>query len=651
MGQTILKYGELEFRHVVLQSFAQTPQFDDSGTVTHSRFSIAILGTLHAQVQAVGGNAANGSGQAILPIDPSSYGTSAARVYSAQQRALIAKVGVNRAPLTLWMGCHALTGAGGVPILRIAKHDGELGYTILDPGGPLDGFRKDVGNGPRCTSFRILYAMAESVWQVAATFEAEVSFCDNEDNGLVVSNTWSVTEGWDENRFTTFAYTGVLRVASAEININTFRDLIIPTTPHMMKLASLNMSTDPTGLNMRYHVVFREANHAAPHPATSWQVEHTESFDAGNVSQGQCSVTLTGPRNAQKSELIVLAHRILLNRLVVPNDAIPENQGLIVDAVRVVDVFGDSGPTTIAMSMAVTRRLFAGGPQNGGANHFPPIKRMTEGFEDELLDMAGNTYDRDRSRGAMGHVVADEIDPPVTLTQLFLHKLMGGCEDPDQFGIGADEVREATRPASASYPVTPEVSEGIVPFVDDVRPPYVSAKNEDGVYTLYRVESTYEQDFRRVTVPIAEPLPAPSSSSSSSPPEPQPTHVSFKLGPTTTRRRIVVRAERVGLPPELPRIVEQYQVGGGSGQNPPPEYKWFIDDKAIVRLEPVMGADGRKIVVAQVELVYAADRLVDLTTASAIDLGPLDWSHLPAPPVVDGNAVFTLPMVPPPPPN
>lgn len=222
------------------------------------------------------------------------------------------------------------------------------GYIGHSPNIDLTGF--DVANGPRCLSFVVTQIGSNEVFRVEATFEINSLWCDAEGNANfntygVLSNRWSVQDSLDVNMRTTRTYTGVLVLASANINAQWLRWILAPPLQPLFRRDHMDFQISADGLKIRWMVTDVEIAYAAPFPARKWSVIHKVRAQRAMMGSSTVTVTVEGDSIVNKADLITICLYVITNRIFAQN---PLNLGManpaagfIVENIELTDYIGD----------------------------------------------------------------------------------------------------------------------------------------------------------------------------------------------------------------------------------------------------------------------------------------------------------------------
>lgn len=583
MNQTIVKYGAVSIYHCLTTRFEQRPEYDPSGAdPMFQRFTIAVIGYVHGK------------------------DTEDAYVQSAPQ-------GDNAAET--YQGIGEILGAPRLQFRYIvgADDDGSGGVTVFDvSAGANDGTlsnESDVNNGPRCLQFNVHHVVANEIWKVEATFEICIPNCARGGNNdaRVLSNKWSVTDGISKDRMLTRTYQGRLRVSSGKLNPNSFRGLVVPVLVPGMRRETMDFQASADGLWLHYTIVDTEAAYSAPHPATSWEIVHSERTGmSALVGEGDISVSMTGDRNVDRKALIALGLKIMNDRLRFGLPLLGNPDHYIADLI-VTDYLGSEGPLRVNVSAKVKHS--ARGQGNDLQNNII-FARAKLGTPIDGNVLAG--YDPNRSRdGRPGE--QPETSGPVPLVGAFVTYLQTVCSNVHDIGQNQDTTLIDPRGRSGSGPTI--ITGTVVQQLPDEAPEYIDQSQSEAMYLNYRMESKYDTDMHRVPLPIAD---DPSRVTSGSQQDADTVAV-ITLAPPGSVRTMRVQASRIGREPELPEPVDQYEDEGNIA----------VLLRAIVQPSvPGRLGDGKQYLSVEAEYRYALKRAVKAKDRVRIGVNPWETSGL-----------------------
>ncbi len=566
-GQTVITYGRVKFYHCSTRRFEQVEIRDPSGADTlYTQYTVSIEGFTHGK-----GNVTGIRSEPIEPSAPEQF-VVAGQVLALPRQDFEMRMGASEA------------GTAGV-VLLAAK--------TADPAGQILNDR-DVNNGPRCTSFRTTHVVADELFQVEATFEICLPNCVRNNSNLsrVLSNKWSVTDSINADRYTTRVYAGRLRINSGTVNPNSFRGLVVPTLVPGMKREEMIFEATADGLWLNYTITDKEAPFAAPAPATSWDIFHTEHSGDALKASGEISITLTADRYVNKKQLIALGLKILNDKLrgirnagdIEANRQQPQH---VVDHIAVSDFISDSSPARVTITARVTHVL--NGQQEGfDQNIIFQGRKLGALIDNRLITGYDPRFSRDGRPGE-----TPQLEGPVPLVGAFVTYLQHACS-PDGHDICSGDTLLLSPPV-AECP-GPNIEVRVVPELTDVTAPYHHESNQEGFYTAYQGESRYETPEHRAAMPIADDG---GGSSGGGGGGERDTVAIVRLAPASTNRILRMSAARVGKEPELPEAVDEYQEG---------PTRYVLMRRVILPRIPTRTSDGHRLYAVDAEYHYAATR-------------------------------------------
>ena len=569
---TVVTYGPVTFSNVLTRKFRQEPVFDQGGqNVQYTRFSIHIVGHVHAIA------ATKGSQIESTYTDPMNLPDGRA---SASHKWIRWNLMQPRQSFTFISSNDTLLSAGPASLANPVPPPSSTQYSQVD-----------LNNGPRCLGFEIVQVIRNNVFRVEAEFEVCVNECNNSlqntNTSSVLSNCWSCTDDIDRNFYTRRTISGQLRVATAVLNPHSFRNIVLPPLQPGMRRDSMQFVAADDGLTLQYTITDQEVAFAAPKPATSWRVSHTESVSREESSIGSyvsVDVMLAGDRNADKNELISLAAAIIDAKC---TGQAPRRSRIFLNY-SITDETGDDG-STIHASARARRTHRKQEPAIAGVA-IDRLKPLTAG---DLIAVAGivGQYDPELSRGARpGENL--ESHGPISLVGAFSTYLQSACGNQ----------HELFRTPLAQEPGTPIAGPTVnveayttADLPGDESIDWTTADASDNVYTYYAVDSTYERAGMVVQLPIAQ---GSQSTGSLGGGTTGATSAFVTLAATQTQRVVRMEAERVGAPPSLPAPAEYWQENG---------INYYLLDSQVQVGAPERGPDGEYVFRERREYRYGAD--------------------------------------------
>lgn len=423
------------------------------------------------------------------------------------------------------------------------------GVTVLDVGGPdvAGGAEKDVDNGPHPESFQVLH-IAHDVIKVQFTISCtHVSCCGNgADLPDVLNNRWSVTESRDDKFRATRTVRGRLRVSSIKFNPQAYRALVMPRLEPGWKVVGLDFTTDPSGMEMDYSIVYTQQHAAPPPPAIDWDCSHTASSSMGGITKSHFHITLEGPPNVERIQLIAAAVQAAEARVGKITE-IQNSAGNIIRSITVSDVLSEPRITLeVEVDHVGNAGKTAAGLKDTFGQHLP-------------------THDPKR-------IISPQVNPK-SLAGVFSMFLQDPCEGPfgpssgsgssSQGGITGVSYTPPTlpggTPASGGYDTV-----AMTTFSQATLTPWQPSTSDEmkrNIYTFYRIEQSYHTRGRRIALPVALHVDSNGQVAKNA------DEIKLiEIGPGMTHRIVTVHAERSGAWPKMPKP-EDYSGNAGGNQN------------------------------------------------------------------------------------
>lgn len=480
-GQTVVTFGDWKLLRCQITQFEQTPVWDDVSQtdIMFHRFMVRVVGYIHGEYAW------------CIRHAPFVAGGSAATNHIAQRTGLQA-----RQAFSIYTGCSA-DGGGGTPLLVAFPH----------PNSNPEGIAHlDCNNGPRCKEFRITHVAADSVWRVEAEFEVCKVECfvgesevsggggsypggNNRTTGIL-SNRWTCIDSIDANLRTVRTYDGCLRVASSNLNPNNFRFYVVPPLQPGLRRDRIQFMVTPDGLNLKYNITDTEVMQAAPYPATSWSIRHSETSGQAMLGISDIDITLTGPRTVDKGALITIGMNVIDSRLIGirPGGFVAKTVKL--NRITVTDFIGDEMTINVTAQVEqLQQRLVA-------------WNVVMARIGRPLIDLDLDVPDYNSSLSAGGRDgEKPPYEGPVMLIGAFLPYLQSPCSNihkivPDGLALADDENEDASEEPSTE--ITAIEMEDIGEEDDTL-----SESMLENIYSFYQMESKYKSSQGKVGMPVA----------------------------------------------------------------------------------------------------------------------------------------------------
>lgn len=644
---TVVTYNGIRLHHCSTKRFDQQTVYDDTGTdYLYTKFHVQVVGYVHANLH-VSSTANTGVRTDATSFPPGSTAyanmdkgnddfTSGAAQNFNVIRTLLAQP---RADFEMRVGANE-QGTGGDILLSASA-------ITLANAKSISG--RDVDNGPKPKGVSITRLTGNAIYRVE--FEIEVcrvecsvdgSASTNNNRG-VLSNRWAMTDEIDNNFYCTRTITGRLRVASANLNPHSFRQLVMPPLNKYFRRERIQFTATADNLNLDYTIVDKEIAFAAPIPASSWHVSFQESSASARISQTTISIRLTSARNVNKQVLFQIAAQIIDARGI---RLAGGNAGgvVIFREATFTDVYGDA--ENYIEAHAVLEH--AGGEELKDAPDILSAVGTRLGKPLTNVDIpgaAGNIppYNYEQSINPVQLNAQGQQAGPTGLAGLFACHLQTACELEHNFYITSKDLPAKNEPASGSGQdavVTVNTLPGGVPLPDTVS----TTEHHDYPYTYYRMQTTYEDRASNVQVPLATEKPGSSASgstgqtsSSNAGSANAPTSTVVRLGGSVARLTARVAAERIGQWPELPASPITMGTAGLSASATTAAANaiaYKILDSVIIPEAVELTADGKKLYRSSMQITYAMSRALKFAY-EGIRVGRQPWIKPSAVPDAD----------------
>lgn len=583
-GSTTVRYGDIIFTNCLTKRFEQEAVFDDSGTdLLYYKFTIRIVGYVHGHSNWVNIN--------IFPITTN---LSAASHHRKFRPVLLEP----RARFEMRLGTSG-AGAGGQVLLFCAPATSS-GLA----GIPETTKEKDLNNGPKGKILSVANISADELIKVEAEFEICKLECGESDGESgnrsgVLNNRWSCIDDINENFYTTRTFAGRLRLSTSLINPHSFRDWVVPGLQYGMRREKMTFTASEDGLMLDYTVVDKEVTFAAPAPATSWRVRHTESLGENAMfGYAEMDITLAGDRDVDKGELLAIAASVIEAKLVtrLNNRDIQDKHIDRILQFSITDTFGSDQNNSISIHCRVQHMQEVN-------DVFPmQVEKFSVPIDASVID----DYRRDVSRGN----ITTETEGPIPMLSAFVSFLQSPCSK--IHAIQAVLVPTSRLSAGVNHQ-TGLITIGVQPIREFPSDPseWMSQEHQIDNYTYWKMETTYNTRGHKVQLPIA------SGPSTSSADVDKPTSVTVLLTNPTATRTVRIDGQRVGAWPVLP-TPEDYIDGNGIIVK-------LLDFKILPSV-PQRDPDGAQIYRAAAEYIYSLSR--PLRKLEKVRVGINPWDNL-----------------------
>lgn len=506
---TRVRYNGVTLDNVITRQWNQEVKYDDSHTdAMYHVFSLAFEGILHDGYE----------GTSVASVAVLGEAPSMSHQYDAVHRRLLTP----RQNLVVEVVDAPMSGDSPSPMV-LFRCDGapDISDTSSTAAMALTSAFRDVDNGPKPKSFRVLQVIGSKVLRVAFEIECSKLVCANPMTSSgslapgipnVLSNRWAVQESMDENQFLTRTINGKIRYSAAMASIGHLVDpkyMVVPALEIGFRRATIDFSVDATGLECDYQITDRQVYAAAPWPATKMQARHSQSTAEGLNMVSEVHVMLEGPPFASKKHLLARAIQVIDAKL--NFGKMTQRTGnyakYIPQHIAFTDFIGD-----VNRVEAVARFLEIPGDGNENINAMLANLGRQMGKPLELPSTAGEPWEYDPSISSPPSYYG--YHPPQgkdttggvrskALAMMFQCYLQQPCVDVHAIRKGVPISGSNTPPKDPEKPKKPDANQfppGSLPSPPDNLGWADAAKV--AVHTYSRMSSRYEVDMCRVQLPI-----------------------------------------------------------------------------------------------------------------------------------------------------
>ncbi len=529
-GGTILSYNGITLSNCLTRQFDEEAVYDDSGTdVLYHKFTIEVVSYVHSA------NTQINNRIQTQPIFSSTTGNQ--------------YLGI-RAPLMHPRGDFRYTLADGTPIL-IAKHGANNSEGVSTP-------TLDVNNGPKPLHCNVTQVAGSNTLRISYAIEICIVDCSNQNNQGVLNNRWAMTDEIDEDWFTTRTITGRIRIAKAELDVQNFRQWVIPPLQPGFYRKSMHFATSPDNLTCDYMIVDQEVYAAAPYPSTTWRGTQVFSTEVpGMMNLMEVSVQVKGPPRSDKKVLIQLAAQIIESRLTVKFKQLNGGDGgsMLLSA-AIVDNLQDS-----SIEMRVRVRL---------------SKKPISGLFGGVGDMLGSPLN------ITNYNLYISPDPSAIQIAapwgLFISYLQTPCDSNHMVQKVLETSPSYSPGEGGPAPKKPDISIGQQLFSENAS---WSQEQQTSPYTYYKIHNQYVTNGNKLQLPKSQ---SSSGGTGSGGGSKQPTCAFVTLTKPTMMRVVHIEAERSGDWPDVQAFQDITDPIAGS--------ECPLLNFEFEPLDPVLQADG-----------------------------------------------------------
>lgn len=625
---TNLFYGNLMFTNVVTRDFTQTIEMDQSdSSVLFSRIRITIEGSIDDGQPPF---TIYPSGVAIGPSIISDYGDrlvgsikgSEFMNLTSSEKIVYIKQELEQARLRFRYEVN------GIPLIAAKQYSDNVYQGSID-----------INNGPKCRSFNITSVIGGKTYRYTATFEACILPCDlyiqgdplsiaadpaepgtAEDLKQVVTYArWSVSQMRNADFSITRIINGRVRVATWEAWARyefAIKNLVIPPLLDGYQRRSVSTVISENQLDMLYQVVDQQREAAPPFPVVDWAGQWSESTgdpgeDAKPASVGRLSVSVLGAPGTPKRYLWDAAMAIVDSKLNLENlQTIREgSKGLpMITASEVVDMLASN---EIHVTIHYVRSFVADGWATYWVNKLDVLPSVNYLLGETTEWRTGDDkYNRDT------WPIPWSADPDVPAGWL-QNALSAMCkseppswraqEAPNAGSDTPDGRNDENKPQKNSRGTSQENFGAI----ESREIPGSRGKPDDGTlpYTWIELDSRYNIDNGWTAMPVGSVTGRVGADSA----------ILCQLHAPISTWTVYYRAERVGLPPQIPSYRQTFRDENG--------ISFAMVESEILPQSPLHSPDGVNLRYRlECRYTYAMSRF--FTKDEELASGELPWLAL-----------------------
>lgn len=426
----------------------------------------------------------------------------------------------------------------------------------------------------------------------------------------VLYNRWTCADDIDENLYLrSRVFVGELKLANPLLNPHDFRELVVPAISPGMRLKTMSFKQSEDQLTLQYTVIHEEVTVTAPSPATGIRISHKVSHAEYAIEIDEVlAITLRGPRDVNKSQLVSLAARIADGKLRTNQ---LNNKTFRLVRYEMSDECGTSQENQVTVmynTKRITELAEALPVQNGN-----PLIGITRRFGLKIDGTMIPAYDNTLTRGNRAGEVPDTYGA-VTVAGAFAAHLQSSCTKDFSMNSG---IQGTQYPASASYrgglsnsmnplPGLPSVTVTTYPQIQSLPDTTFNASQSEGIYQTYEIDLETRERPNFYQAPLSPGLDG-SSFEGTSPgnlgsttPTTGDTSVFMRLGPSTWERTVRVVAKRHNAPPRLAEPKKTFRDSDG--------VLHVLLSKADLTCEPQRLPDDTRDYIVRAEYKYGLSR-------------------------------------------
>ena len=299
---TQVTYNEIVMRDVLTTMWDESVVYDFAGVdPLYTKITMTFTGLLHSSAIAT---------RTTSPTPGISTGASI--IAKDRLDRIRAQMMMPRGDLELKVGNEVMLKASGVAVSQ------PLNANSLKnrPSSSNQRQDMDVNNGPKPISFQIVNLWGSEVFRVTWTVEVCLQFFCEGESPDVLGNRWAVSESIDSQKYLTKNITGELRLSSyASVPPSGYKYLVVPPLETGFRRESIDYAVSADLTTVRYSVVDKQIEFAAPFPAVSFNLTHNETTHDGITFLSHASSEVVGQPGAVLGDLVRRAIQLVENRL------------------------------------------------------------------------------------------------------------------------------------------------------------------------------------------------------------------------------------------------------------------------------------------------------------------------------------------------
>lgn len=431
----------------------------------------------------------------------------------------------------------------------------------------------------------------------------------------ILSNKWSCADDIDENFYLrSRMFVGELKLARPVVNPHDFRTIVVPPLTPGMRIKSMNFRASEDALTLQYSVTHEEVSVTAPYPATGIRISHKVSHAEYAIEIDELlAITLQGPRDVDKRQLVILAAHIAAGKL---KTAELNNKTFRLMRYEMADESGTNQQNQVTVMYQV-KHITA------EADAFPnqnAIVGITQRFGQPINGTMIAQYDNLRSIGNRPNE-SPPISGPIGVAGAFSTHLQSTCtydHSANRGVMGDVTVTNVLDQTKIALPTIPNPTLQVWTQLADLPDSNYSSSHRDGIYQTYEIDTHTQTQGMIIQLPVSEPYSLGSGGggfvpnvTTQPPTNSTPLNqasattgddaVFVRLGRRQSRKTVRIVAKRHEAPPKLPPPTETFRDAQG--------VLHVLLDHQVVTQEPIRLPDDTLDYVVRAEYHYGMSRV------------------------------------------